>query len=73
MFTEDEVLAVVKAVARAERTIGAANRAMFFKSVERWAEERAEGNRRLLEYARTGDLGCLDGAQGNPEPKEERK
>jgi hypothetical protein len=59
-FTEQEVMSVITAVVKAERGCAKAERARFRREVVRATERMADGNARLLAYARTGDLSCLD-------------
>jgi hypothetical protein len=55
-FTEQEVISALTAVIKAER-----GRAKFDRSkVLAKAEQLADGNARLLAYARTGDVNCLE-------------
>lgn len=60
-FTDQEVLAVVKAVIRAERTVSKRSQAEFRRECARLAASQEEGNRRLRNYVLTGDPKCLAG------------
>jgi len=59
-FTEQEVISALTAVIRYERS----RRPSFsMTQLLPWVERQEEGNRRLLEYARTGDVSVLESAE----------